>query len=259
MALKNKFITFYHIATDTNDFKSFFREGTKTTLSNANIKGFYVWSNKTLAKNHIHLLNSGFLNKSLSQHEALILGISVPKESLKYPIWQIDVEYAMGLFELFDQYDNFINQNLKNLNITLHNNELFLKKICEISCQKEEDKTIFQFKGKTSFNSDFPLVLTHYKNYSPIHPASEAVLWQTLVDVLCNTNPQFKEDYSQLMQTTYQKGNAFKYTGKKPLTITSAIHVSVDEKDHLKQTVLWDKEKGSQQVCPFLKLKNLQR
>ena len=259
MASKNKFITFYHIATDTNDFKSFFREGAKTALSNANVKGFYVWSNKALAENHVRLLNVGFLNKSLSQNEALILGISIPKESLKYPTWQIEVEHAIGLFELFDQYSDSINQNLKKLNITLPDNESFLKKICGISCQKEEDKTIFQFKGKTSFNSDFPLTLTHYKNYSPIRPASEAVLWQALVDVLFQTNPQFKEDYSQLMQTTYQKGNAFKYTGQEPLTITSAIHVSVDEKDHLKQTVLWDKEKGSQQVCPFLKLKNLQR
>ena len=259
MVLKNNSIVFYHVATDAKDFKSFFREGAKTTLSNADAKGFYVWSNKTLAKNHIHWLNTRFLNKSLPQHEALILGISVLKESLKYPIWQIDVEHALGLFELFDQYSDFINQNLKKLNITLPNNELFLKKIYEISCQKEKAKTIFQFKGKSSFNSDFPLVLTHYKNYSPIHPASEAVLWQALVDVLCHTNPQFKEDYSQLMQTTYQKGNSFKYTGQKPLPITSAIHVLVDEKDHLKQTVLWDQKKGSQQICPFLKLKNLQR
>ena len=63
MAPENKSITFYHVATDKKDFKSFFREGAKTTLSDA--KGFYVWSDKTLAENHIRWLNSGFLNKFL--------------------------------------------------------------------------------------------------------------------------------------------------------------------------------------------------
>jgi len=257
MAPENNSITFYHVATDKADFKSFFREGAKTTLSDA--KGFYVWSDKTSAENHIHWLNSGFLNKSLPQHEALILGISIPKESLKYPTWQIDVEHAVGLFELFDQYGDFINQNLKNLDITLPYNESFLKKVCQISCQKEEDKTIFQFNGKTSFNSELPLVLIHYKNYDPVRPASETVFWQALVDVLCNTNPHFKDDYSRLMQATCQNGNAFKYTGQEPLPIASATHVLVDEKDQLKQTILWDQTKGSQQVCPFLKLRNLER
>ena len=251
-------MTFYHVATNPNDFKSFFCEGAKSITPQSN-KGFYVWTDEELAENHIRFLEGGFLDKGLSNHEALILGIDIPKGSLKLPDWQMDVECAPGLFELLNQYTDVINQKLKKLNIDLPDSNSFLKKISEISCQKESSKITFHFKGKSAFNTDLPYSLTCYENQNPCRQASDAPYLQVLVDSLIQTEPNFKKDYHQLMQIMAQNQAAFKYTGKEPLAISSATHVFVDENGQLKKNVLWDKTKGNQQICPFLKLKNIQR
>lgn len=252
-------ICFYHVATDVNDFQPFFRKGARAIVPKTKHKGLYVWASQETADTHIQLLDGGFLNKNLPNHEALILTFQMNRKDLTYPQWQMDVEYAPGLLELLNQHADTINKKLKNVDVNLPPNNSFLKKISGISCKKQEDKTTFQFHGKTSVNTDLNFSLTCAKNGNPCQGESDAIYLQTLVDLLCQSDTDFNEDYHQLMQKMVPNHASFRYLGEKPLPIFSAVHVSVDKKNNLKKTVLLDGTKPEQQICPFLVLKNIQR
>ena len=118
----NETITFYHVSTDVDDFKSFFREGAKSIGKGlgGQTKGFYVWPNKKAAEHHISFLKDGaWANKNLNNNEAMIIGITVPKASVSYPLWEQDAELPVGLFELCASYGEFLNKKAQNLDIEL--------------------------------------------------------------------------------------------------------------------------------------------
>ena len=94
---QNQTIRFYHVSTNLDDFKSFFREGAKPIGQGVGGQGngFYAWANETLAENHIR-----FLNFQQLTNEAVIVGVDVEKESIAYPIWKADMEYAPGFCSL---------------------------------------------------------------------------------------------------------------------------------------------------------------
>jgi len=252
---------FYHVSTETQNLRSFFREGAKSTVPRINEKnkGFYVWTNEDDADVHVRLLNDGFLNKSLDNHEALILGIPVQSKDLIYPSWQIDVECAPGLLELLKKNESLINSKLNELDIELPDNDSFLKKVSGITCKTEENKTSFVFNGKTSINTDISHTLTCYDNSNPCNGYSDAIYLQTLVDALCTHSVDFQKEYQQLMQQISQYHGALKYTGSSNLPVSTIKHAQVDENGMIKKTIIFDAAKNTQQICPFFKLKNIHR
>ncbi len=248
--------SFYHVSTNVDSLKTFLHEGVKNTdfpLPN----GFYVWQNEEMADTHIRLLENGLLNKRLNQHQALIIEFHVPTEQIIYPTWQVDVELAPGLLELFNKHQLSINQKLKNVTINLPPNDSLLSKITSISCQKNNQETTFIFQGKTPINTDLSYSLTCYQNQNPCHQNSDILYLQTLVDVLHKKEPSFTKEYQQLMQNT--PNASFKYTGQQPLPVSMIKHVQIDEHNQLNKNILYDSAKGFRQICPFLRLKNVQR
>lgn len=248
-------IKLYHIATNLSDFKSFFREGAKTPSGQSD-KGFYVWTDEKSADTHFQLLDGHFLNKTLKNHEAIMIGLCLDKKDITYPSWQLDVEFAPGLYELLGKYIPSIEHQKWDINLPPNNS--FLKKITGFSCQKKDESIQFVFKGKTSINTDMNFCITHHNN-QPCQNSTDTIFFQALTNTLYQHNNDFREAYNQLMQHMSGQGGALKYTGTEPLPISFAKHMSFDNKGNVKKTVVFDKEKETQQICPFLKIKNSQR
>ena len=248
-------VMLYHIATNVDDFRSFFREGAKSITPESD-KGFHVWTNEELADTHFRLLNEHFLNKTLKNCEAIMIGVCRDKKEITYPLWQMDVEFAPGLYDLLAQYTPTIKN--KKFDINLPPNNSFLKKITGFSCQKANQIIQFTFEGKTSIDTDMSLCVIHHTN-QPCQSNEDILFLQSLTDTLCHHNKDFQKSYNELMQSSCSQKAALKYTGLKPLEISLAQYMKFDAKGNLNKTSIFDKTKGSQQMCPFLKIKNLQR
>ena len=256
----NETVTFYHVSTDIEAFKSFFREGAKSTGKGlgGQTDGFYVWSNEEAAERHVSFLQDGaWANKHLNDKEAMIIGITVPKASVSYPLWQQDAEQPVGLFKLCASYGEFLNQKAQNLDIELPpENVPFgwpFSKITAISFEKKSDdwNCIF-FEG---FNDKGRKCRKMCPDRPPFE-ADDSIKFQILTDWLCQSNPDFKKDYDLLMQKTImqKEGSGLKYTGSAPLPITFVQHIKINEDGSLEKTTIFDTKKGKNQVCPFLKM-----
>ena len=249
-------VTFYHVSTEVSDFKSFFREGAKAVGKGigGQTDGFFVWTNEQKAIRHFsHFLND-FTN------EAMIIGITVPKADISYPIWQQDMEVAYGIYDLWKKYGDFINQKGHNLNITFDKkHQTFgwnFKKITDFSYEKEYSnfaKKYYEdicFKGIDETGKSIKKAI-----WEEPGGAEDSVNFQILTDWLCQNNSDFRKDYDALMQkiiTHSQHGFALKYTGTASLPITSAQHVKINEDGSIQKTIVFEAQKGSNQVCPFL-------
>ena len=249
---QNQTIRFYHVSTNPDDFKSFFQKGAKPIGQGVGGQGngFYVWTNETLAENHIC-----FLNFQQLTNEAVIVGVDVEKESIAYPRWKTDMEYAPGFCSLLAKHHEFINKNMQNLNIDLPPNETFLKSIQSVKCKKENGEINFTFTGKSPFSPTMQQYLKRKETDNPCYGSADSVFFQTLTDYLCQNNPEFLIDYNHFMQQKIQQeGIALKYTGQQNIPISILKYATIDESGKISKTTIYDKEKQSQQICPFVKM-----
>lgn len=266
-----KAVTLYHVSTEVDTFKSFFREGAKAIGKGigGQSDGFYVWTNEKAADNHIRFLHEDpFADKVLKNNEAIIIGISVPQKSISYPLWQQDMEACQGIFKLWTKYGDFINKNGQNLiipfdiedkplgwNFLTFTGFSYEKKYSHLD-QKEWYN--ISFKGIDERGREKIKIMT--RSLDTLNENAEgtddSVKFQILTDWLCQNNLDFKKDYDHLMQKmcSSEKGGALKYTGIESLAITKAEHVKINEDGSLKKTTIFDASKGKDQVCPFLKL-----
>ena len=137
-------VVFYHVSTEVDDFKSFFREGATAIGKGVGgqTDGFYVWTNEKAADQHIRFLyEDPFADKVLKNDEAVIVAVSVPKASLSYPVWQQDMEKGVDIFKLWIKHGNFINENADNLDIPFDTQDKPLgwdfSKFTGFSCEKK--------------------------------------------------------------------------------------------------------------------------
>ncbi len=256
-------ITFYHVSTEVEAFKSFFREGAKSIGKGLGGQkdGFYVWTNKKASIRHCRFLND-------FTKEFLVIGVTIPKKNIIYPLWQQDMELSQGIFRLWVKYSDFINKNGQNLNIPFDTpNKPFGWKFSSFSgfsCKKNYStslKTDFynitfsgideNGKGKQKTISRSEKML-----HEDANGAEDSIKFQILTDWLCQNNPDLKKDYDTLMQKIMldEKGTGLKYTGSEPLPITSAEYVKINEDRSFHKEVIFDAKKGKNQVCPFLKM-----
>lgn len=240
-------VRFYHVGTNPDDFKSFFKEGAKPIGQGVGgqANGFYVWTNENLADSHIQFLNFQQMLK-----EAVIVSVDTEKEKITYPLWQADVECAPGLCGLYAKYQDFINKEMQNLNIQLPKNESLLTSIQSVQCKKENDAINLTFKGASHFAPTMQQNFTRKANDNPCQGYADAVFFQTLTDYLCQNNPDFKQDYNHFMQQSLRtEGIALKYTGKENLPVSSIEYTTIDDMGKISKTTIFDKKK---QFCPFV-------
>ena len=264
----NKMLTFYHISTKADDFKSFFREGAKSVGQGigGQTGGFYVWSNKKAAEEHIRFLNKNpFSEKELKNNEVMIIGVDVPQKDISYPLWQQDYEKSVGIFELWIKYGDFLNKKALNLDIPFSTEDKPLgwdfEKITGFSYEKrqsainQQDYYNITFKGISESGKEKEKIISRTKENLTEggDGAYDSVKFQILTDWLCQNNPDFKKDYDTLIQKAILKkeGYALKYTGTQPLIITFAEYVKIKEDGSLKKTTVFNSQKGSNQICPF--------
>ena len=250
-------VTFYHVSTEVAAFKSFFREGAKAIGKGVGgqVDGFYVWTNEKAAEDHIRFLHEDpFADKVLKNNEAIIIGVSVPKESLSYPVWQQDYEKNSGLFDLCVLHAECLKNKAHNLNIPIPEQDRPLgwnfDKITDLSYNEEGKYFLFEGvdKKEKKWRKRF--------SDSSFWDAEDSIKWQILTDWFCQNNPDFKKDYNNLMQKICSDGkiSALKYTGTEPLAITKAEYVKVNADGSIKKTPVLNTSKGKNQVCPFLTL-----
>lgn len=247
---QDKTLRFYHVGTNPDDFKSFFKEGAKPVGQGVGGQGngLYVWTNEDLADNHIR-----FLNFQQMLEEALIVGVDVEKEKITYPEWQADMEYAPGFCKLLGKHKDYINQNMQNLNINLPPNESFLNTIQSVKCEQEKDEITLTFKGGNRFIPTMEQTIKRMSHDNPCRGATDSVFFQTLADYLCQNSPDFKKDYDHFMQQTIQNnGLGLKYTGKENQPVSIIKHATVSNQEILSKSVIFDAQKKEKQVCPFI-------
>lgn len=253
-------VTFYHISTEVDAFKSFFREGAKAIGKGLGGQqdGFYVWINEKDTEKHVIFLNGKTANKTIKNGEAIEITVCVPKASISYPLWQQDYEKNRGLFDLCVLYADCLKNKAHNLNIPIPEQEHPLgwefDKITGLS-YNEEGK-YFLFEGIDKKEKKWRKRLSD----SSFWDAEDSIKWQILTDWFCQNDPDFKKDYDLLMQkiSSDRKGGALKYTGVEPLAITKAEHIKINADGSIKKIPIFDASKGKNQVCPFLQL-NLAR
>ncbi len=268
-------LTFYHVSTEIDSFKSFFREGAKAIGSGIGGQkgGFFVWSNKKAAENHIRFLNEDpFADKLLKNNEAMIIGVKIPKKTFSYPLWQQDMEKSFGIFRLWIKYGDFLNNHAHNLDIPFVKDDKPLgwnfSKLTGFSFKKSYSTLTKQqwynitFEGLDDKKNQKKVksILRNEDNLDEgADGAYDSIKFQILTDWLCQNNPDFKNDYDNLMLKKISKGCALKYTGSNPLPITFAEHIKVNEDGSFKKETLFDEKKGNCQVCPFLRIDRLHK
>ena len=267
----DEMITFYHVSTEVESFKSFFREGAKSIGRGVGgqTDGFYVLASKEAAERHIRFLENNInAEKNLKNKEAMIIGVTIPKSSISYPLWQEDYEAsAAGIFRLWTKYGDFLNNNASNLNIPFDLKEKpfgweKLQKITSFSFKKgllagQKDCYEIYFNGLSEQGKEVVklLITDNLDNEGLENTAEDSVKYQILTDWLCQNNSDFKKEYDELTHKKISNGKgAFKYTGSEPLPITFAQYVKVNEDGSLKKKTIFDAKKGGKQVCPFLAL-----
>lgn len=263
-----KMITFYHVSTDVNAFKSFFREGAKAIGigRGGQTDGFYVWATEKAADRHILFLDRNPLSdKELVNKEAIIIGVKVPIKTVSYPLYQLDKEASRGLFRLFVQYGDFINDKAHDLDIPFSVKEKPLgwnfSKFTGFSFEKKysnySKKNYYDiwFHGLDEQNKEKKKCMSRGEDHldEDADEADDSVKFQILTDWLCQNNSDFKKEYDALMHKSILKGVfSFKYTGSEPLPIAFAKHVKVGEDNSLSKTTVFDAEKKTNQICPFV-------
>ncbi len=263
-----KMITFYHVSTDVNAFKSFFREGAKAigTGMGGQTDGFYVWVTEKAADRHILFLDRNPKSeKELVNKEAIIIGVKVPIKTVSYPLYQLDKEASRGLFRLFVKYGDFINDKAHDLDIPFSLEEKpfgwDFSKFTGFSFEKRNSnlskKNYYHicFNGLNEQNKEKMKALIRGEDILDEDGDSpeDSVKFQVLTDWLCQNNSDFKKEYDALMHENILKGVfAFKYTGSEPLPVAFAKHVKVGEDDSLSKTTVFDAEKKTDQICPFI-------
>ena len=260
----NENVTFYHVSTAVEAFKSFFREGAKPVGKGfgGQSDGFYVWTSEAAAEDHIRFLKDGaWAYKELEGDEALIIGVTIPKSTISYPDWQQDMEHNRGLIQLAFNYSDVLNEKAHHLNIPLPKEKRpfgwFFKTITGISVRNcfRQDALLFEGVDDTGKVSHKIFMNT------PPWDSDDSVKFQILTDWLCQNSPRFKEDYNRLMHhliSQTKEFTALKYTGLKPLTITSAKYVKVNEDGSFIKSDFFNAPR-KEQVCPFLTLAALRR
>ena len=267
-----KMITFYHVSRNVEAFKSFFREGAKAIGKGVGgqTDGFFLWTNERAAKRHILYLNDEEIdeNQRLSNGEAIVIGVSIPKASISYPVWQQDMESSHKIFQLWSKYGNFINKKAHDLDIPFNQEKqpygwdfskitgFSYKKHCHNLFQKEYYDVFFEGIKKNGKKDKKTLRKFQDDLDKDDNQAEDSVKFQILTDWLYKNNYDFRKDYNALMQDIifHPYGFPLKYTGKKPLPIASAKYVKVNKDGSLKTVSLFEAPKGPNQVCPFLTL-----
>ena len=239
-------ITFWHISDNPEALKSFLNNGAQAIGKGygGQTTGFYVWNRKENAVSHL----TDFLGEGKAI-EGLLIGVTLDKDKLTYPNWQFDVEQAKKLNSLFFKYKESISE-IKNLDYIDDDGTKRIIDSIKISRFATEQKCNLIFKSSFSRT-----------NMSIGDSGIRVAEFQALIDTLCK-NPKFREDYNKLLQesATTSKRLALKYCGKEHLPVNEAIHIQKDEKEKVRETILYTsslpKEK---QECPFLKMRMLRK
>ncbi|NCB49282.1 MAG: hypothetical protein EOM53_01190 [Alphaproteobacteria bacterium] len=220
---------FFHATKERECLKSFLRQGAKVWKPGLYDReaGFFVMSKKDRA---IEIFR---------QREAFIIGVKVPKKEVKYPLWQFDFECARPLVKkLFERYFEEV-ENIKY-----------------VYQDRNERHHIVHFKKR---DNALELEDHHGQYISYGNVESETIALLDMSHRLCKRNEEFLADYNALLQEVMKgekeftkEGVAVKYTGKKPLLVSSVERI-VCLKEGYKSFPIYKAEKKSDQVCPFVK------
>lgn len=256
--------TLWHISDDTSALASFFREGAKPVgVGEGGQKdGFYVWSDRETALKHATAMLNGSFSNKVSREKALLIGVSVNKQSIRYPTWQLDLEATKGLFALWCQHGVFLNRNAQNLNIPVHTSHkewhdieattgLSYEKFIGKTPETYEEFIHFHLRRKDGREA-------HKIIWEDIDNGSETFKAEIITTYLCENDPTFLNRYNSFLEHIARTGEkaSLKYTGVQPLKVDQIILLKKEKDDILKEYPLYrQKEKPETTLCPFIKKK----
>lgn len=258
--------TFFHISANA-DFASVFLNTGACSIGHGQggqSDGFYVWTNRKAAYKHIIFKNRTTLFKPNSDFQdgtGLIVGITVPVATIKYPTWQLDLESVSGLEELWYKHHAFLNKAAHNLRIPLNADQSENGKftyLTGLSCSfyAGEDCCPVIWVERQHYTGGYGIKkvrLGYFEN--TVHNSG---ISQIITDFFCQNNHAFVRDYNALMQSKLKTsaGAALKYTGRETLPISSLDRIKIIDHASFTYQSLYPHQGRTRKLSVFMNNQN---
>jgi len=228
---------FFHISASADFASDFMNTGARNIGrgQGGQSDGFYVWTNRTAAYKHIVFKNRITPLKKTSDFQnaaGLLVGITVPTESIKYPTWQLDLESATGLEELWFKHRDFLNKHAHDLHIPLNAAQSDDGKFTHLTglsyefCEGDDCCPVIWLE-RQHHTGGFGLKKMRLGYFETT--IQNSGLCQLVTDYLCQNDPAFLRDYNALLQAKLKSpaDTALKYTGTIALPVSSLERIQI--------------------------------